>query len=755
MDYNLAAQRMTPNILAILEDRYLMKNNDGEVIETPDGMYLRVAKHVANGREELVYPFYRMMALGEFHPNSPTLVNAGANKGCLSACFVRSPEDDMNSIMDVIKDIVMIEKWGGGIGIGVSDLRSKGSHIGTVHGQALGPVNVLKMISFNATKITQGSFRRGAHMGQMIVSHPDIQEFIHCKDSLDALQNFNISVQITDEFMKAVLDDEPWFLIEPHTGVITKSLAARELWQEICESAYATGDPGIAFIDRVWESQPNPQLGNIKTSNPCGEEYLEDGNSCCLGSVNLSKFVIDGKWDFKNLEATIHAAVTFLNGVIDVNEFAFQALKDINLATRRIGLGIMGWADALIKLGIQYDSEEAIKQAKMLGSMISMYAWDASAALAEKDGPYPEWENSAFNVPGARPVRNSSVITIAPTGTISRLANCSSGIEPLISLVWESNILWKDDSGEHTTKMIDCAVGIQEAIRERELAYPQSNYPSPLELYGDNPDVLLADLGLDKALYRTSLEISAENHLLMQAAWQEHTSNAVSKTINAPIDMTVDEIKAIYLRAWELNCKGVTVYRSGSRDVEVLSPVKASTKEEETPSDWGVSEGEAPEPGNIERPDDLHGITSKWNTGHGRLLVTTNWNGKPHEVILTGGKAGGCDTAFLETIARLISLALQKGIAYEDIVYQLNGITCCPAWHKGQLVLSPSDAVAKSMKKNFAGIEEHEVVLNSISEVLEKPNTGINYQKCLKCNGQMVPVSGCPTCESCGWGKCD
>jgi ribonucleoside-diphosphate reductase alpha chain len=763
MEYNLAEQRITPNIITILEDRYLMKDSEGKLVETPDQMYLRVAKHVANGQTDLEDSYYKMMALGEFHPNSPTLVNAGANKGCLSACFVRSPEDDMNSIMDVLKDIVMIEKWGGGIGVGVSKLRSKGAHIGTVHGQALGPVNVLKMISYNASMITQGSFRRGAHMGQLIISHPDIREFIHCKDGFDSLQNFNISVQITDAFMEAVIGDLQWDLIDPHTGLITETLMAKELWQELCDSAHATGDPGIAFIDRVWETQPNPQLGDIMTSNPCGEEYLEDGNSCCLGSINLSKFVVNGQWDYARLDLAVHTAVGFLNGVIDVNEFAFQALRDVNLATRRIGLGIMGWADALISLGIPYDSQEALNEADNIGSAISTSAWDASANLAIKDGPYPEWKNSAFNIPGARPVRNSSVITIAPTGTISRLADCSSGIEPLFDLVWESNILWKDDTGENTTKMVDCAKGIREALVRKYDSDKEGGRVSLdlLETHKNEPKALLAELRefLDPEIYQTALNITPKAHLNMQAMWQKHTSNAVSKTINAPNDLTADEIREIYLQAWQLKCKGVTVYRSGTREVEVLSSTVETGKtealigqlEEKLESDWGINESNFPEPGNIERPDDLEGITSKWNTGHGRLLVTTNWNGKPHEVILTGGKAGGCDTAFLETIARLISMSLQKGISYEDIVYQLTGITCCPAWHKGQLVLSPSDGVAKSMKKNFEGRE-----INKFASMQEQPlKLAEKSPKCQKCNGRIIQRSGCAECESCGYGKCD
>jgi len=740
------------------------------------------------------------IAAGFVTHNSPTLVNANVNKGSLSACFVRSPEDNMVDIMRVVDDIVQIEKSGGGIGIGVSKIRPKGAPVNGPHYEALGPVNVLRMVSFNASIITQGSFRRGAHMGQLSVSHPDIREFIHCKDTFEDLQNFNISVQITDEFMEAVLDDKSWALIDPHTNKVTETVFARDLWQEICTSAHATGDPGIAFIDRVWETQPNPQLGDIMTSNPCGEEYLEDGNSCCLGSINLSKFVVNGKWDYFALDMVVHTAVKFLNGVIDVNTFPLQKLRDINLATRRIGLGIMGWADALIALGIEYDSEEAIKEARNIGSAISNSAWDASADLAAKDGAYPEWYKSSFNIPGGRKVRNSSVITIAPTGTISRLADCSSGIEPLFDLAWESNILWKDDTGERTTKMMDSPKVIRDAVtkldeaaqRQVDINLDSKNtgswscgtiQPSFLKKLATDKSGLevLRIYGIDPKLFRTALEISPEAHLRMQAAWQENTSNAVSKTINAPNDITVDDIWDIYVQAWKLGCKGVTVYRSGTRELEVLSTIKENegvrasdtsmpgdkklsarwTDEEELQkeSNWGLEELILRK-GATKRPHSVYGVTDDWRTGHGKLYATLNTVGnKPHEVFANIGKAGGCDNAFLETIARLISLGLQKGIDWEELANSLDGITCCPVWDDGKLILSPSDAIARSMRGHWMEIEEESFPLVKKAGDYPVKTTDIAYEdnskKCQKCNGKIVQRSGCSECESCGYGKCD
>ena len=388
------------------------------------------------------------MASLKFLPNSPTLVNAGTGRGCLSACFVVSPEDGMESIMQVAHDAAMIEKWGGGIGFGLSKLRPRSDKISTTHGQACGPIAVMKLYSSVGATLTQGAFRLGAHMGQLRDSHPDVQEFIHCKDDDDTLQNFNISVQITDGFMRAVEEDAEWPLINPRDELngegplneVVATIPARELWEEIAESAWKTGDPGVAFIDRVWETAPNPQMGRIETSNPCGEEFLEDHGNCCLGSINLDKHVIspaeghvgNGDFDWNSLEETIRTSVRFLDDVIEVNEFPLPSLREVNLATRRIGLGVMGWADALVRLNIPYDSQEALDLAGKLGAFMNRMAWDESAKLAEERGPFPEYEQSALKERGLPPVRNSSVITIAPTGTISRIAGCSSGIEPAL-----------------------------------------------------------------------------------------------------------------------------------------------------------------------------------------------------------------------------------------------------------------------------------------------------------------------------------
>ena len=357
---------LSENARVILEKRYLIKDEQGRPKENPEGLFRRVARAIAQGEEEGLRRlweerFYSLLSSLKFLPNSPTLVNAGTDRGCLSACFVVSPEDTMDSIMEVAHDAAMIEKWGGGIGFGFSKLRPRNDQISTTHGEACGPIAVMKLYSSVGATLTQGAFRLGAHMGQLRDSHPDVREFIHCKDGDDTLQNFNISVQITDEFMRAIENDDDWALVNPRNGETVSSVRARELWDEIAESAWKTGDPGVVFIDRVWETAPNPQMGRIETSNPCGEEFLEDHGNCCLGSINLDRHVGDGDFDWEGLERTVRTSVRFLDDVINVNSFPLQSLRDVNLATRRIGLGVMGFADALVRLGVPYDSDRALE----------------------------------------------------------------------------------------------------------------------------------------------------------------------------------------------------------------------------------------------------------------------------------------------------------------------------------------------------------------------------------------------------------
>ncbi|MEK6860897.1 MAG: adenosylcobalamin-dependent ribonucleoside-diphosphate reductase [Nanoarchaeota archaeon] len=730
--------QLDDNARTILEKRYLKKDKDGNVIETPEEMFWRVAEHVsaAEKTEDRSYwtnIFYQLLSTTKFLPNSPTLINAGVKKGSLSACFTISPEDTMESIMQVAYDAALVEKWGGGIGFGFSQLRPRGDSISTTHGQALGVIATMKMYSTIGASITQGAFRLGAHMGQLVVSHPEILDFIHCKDNGE-LDNFNISVQITDDFMKSLEKGDDWGLINPHNGEVVTYVKAKHLWDELCNSAWKTGDPGVVFIDRVWETQPNPQLGKIQTSNPCGEENLENYGNCCLASIDLSKHLesdsIDNKF-LDNLAVTIRVVVRFLDDVIEINEFPLSKLREMNLSTRRIGLGVMGWADLLVLLNIEYDSKEAFQLAETLGKFIKDVAWEESANLAKERGSFPEYENSALKINGMHPVRHSSVFTIAPTGSISRIAGCSSGIEPFFSLAWWSNILWT--KGNETTKLLDAPKSIRLSLIK---SIGEAKTIDVLTEIANNPEKseeILDSVGIDPKIFSTALRISPKSHVKMQAAWQKNVTNSISKTINFPKNSTVSNVSDVYKLAWKLGCKGITVYRAGSREKEVLVSENSSknTKEKTNKKE------------RLNRPEAISGVTTKVNTGHGSLFATLNTNGHPFEVFSTLGKAGKCDSAYLEAISRLISLGLQTGISVEDITTQLNGITCCPTWHEGQKIHSVPDGIAYAMKEHFlAGREENNDILSGIKK------------NCPECSSQLLHQSGCLICQDCGWSKC-
>lgn len=768
--------QLSENARVILEKRYLRRDEKGQLLESPADLFHRVARAIAQGEPEHLRPyweerFYRLLASLDFLPNSPTLVNAGTGRGCLSACFVVSPEDTMDSIMDVAHDAAMIEKWGGGIGFGFSRLRPKNDKISTTHGLACGPIAVMKLYSAVGATLTQGAFRLGAHMGQLRVTHPDVRDFIHCKDNDDTLQNFNISVQITDDFMRAVEQDGKWDLINPRDNSVAATVSARELWNEICESAWKTGDPGVVFMDRVWETAPNPQLGRIETSNPCGEEFLEDYGNCCLGSINLDRHVAGGDIDWAKLEDTVRSAVRFLDDVIEVNQFPLPRLREVNLATRRIGLGVMGWADALVRLAVPYDSERALELTEKVGSFIKDVAWDESHKLAEERGPFPEYWRSALKQRGMPPVRNSSVITIAPTGTISRIAGCSSGIEPHFAIAWWSNVLWKDHSG-NSSRLLDAPASVWETLRT--VLGTDEKVREVLAQVADNPadaERILGEYGVDAANYRTAMAISPEAHVRMQAAWQKNVTNSVSKTINLPNSATVQDIHDAFWLAWKLGCKAVTVYRDGSKSMQVLETGKDS-KASKPATDSAQAERHEHLLVPRQRPSSIKGVTDRVRTGHGNMYVTVNFDeeGHPFEVFTTLGKAGGCDSANLEAISRLISLALRSGIDPVQIVEQLKGITCCPVWDSGTLVRSTPDAVAHVLGRHM-----HEEVPQLVAgqgtareraaqlalfpsnqkEALSNGHTIPTGARCIKCSGYLVHQEGCLRCLDCGYTKCE
>ena len=764
---------LSENARFIIEKRYLMRDDDGEPKEDVEGLFHRVANAISQGepearRKEFEDKFYEKMSSLKFLPNSPTIVNAGTGRGCLSACFVVSPDDNIQSIMEVANDAAMIEKWGGGIGFGLSSLRPKKDKISTTHGQACGPIAVMKLYSSVGATLTQGAFRLGAHMGQLIVSHPDIEEFIHCKDGDDTLQNFNISVQITDEFMKAVDNDDEFALVTPRdTGdgpvnEVVATINAKDLWNDIAESAWKTGDPGVVFVDRVWETAPNPQMGKIKTSNPCGEEFLENYGNCCLGSINLDLHINDGDFDWDLLEDTTRTAVRFLNDVIEVNSFPLPKLREVNLDTRRIGLGVMGWADALVRMKLSYDSEEALELADKLGSFLNATAWDESARIAEERGPFSQYEDSALKEWGMPPVRNSSVITIAPTGTISRIAGCSSGIEPHFAMAWWSNVLWTDHEGS-SSRLLDAPASVTQSLES--VLGSEEEVKRILEQIiedPDNSDKIMGDHGLDAAIYRTAMKVSAEAHVKMQAVWQKHVTNSVSKTINLPNSATVQDVKDAYRLAWETGCKAVTVYRDGSKSMQVLET--GATKEEDV-----SEEGHLKVP--RQRPVSVTGVTDRVRTGHGTMFVNITFDeeGHPFEVFATLGKSGSSDSAYLEAIARLSSMSLRAGIDPEQIIDQLKGITDVPAWDGGTLVRSAPDAVALAMSRHLtkedsrnnitsmAGNSAQLGLFPSSTTSLDTPDTPDvpSGAKCPDCSGYLLHQEGCLSCLDCGYSKCE
>ena len=767
---------LSENARFIIEKRYLMRDDNGEPKEDVEGLFHRVANAISQGepeakRKEFEDKFYEKMSSLKFLPNSPTIVNAGTGRGCLSACFVVSPDDNIQSIMEVANDAAMIEKWGGGIGFGLSSLRPKKDKISTTHGQACGPIAVMKLYSSVGATLTQGAFRLGAHMGQLIVSHPDIEEFIHCKDGDDTLQNFNISVQITDEFMKAVDNDDEFALVTPRdTGdgpvnEVVATINAKDLWNDIAESAWKTGDPGVVFVDRVWETAPNPQMGKIKTSNPCGEEFLENYGNCCLGSINLDLHINDGDFDWDLLEDTTRTAVRFLNDVIEVNSFPLPKLREVNLDTRRIGLGVMGWADALVRMKLSYDSEEALELADKLGSFLNSTAWDESARIAEERGPFSQYEDSALKEWGMPPVRNSSVITIAPTGTISRIAGCSSGIEPHFAMAWWSNVLWTDHEGS-SSRLLDAPASVTQSLES--VLGSEEEVKRILEQIiedPDNSDKIMGDHGLDAAIYRTAMKVSAEAHVKMQAVWQKHVTNSVSKTINLPNSATVQDVKDAYRLAWETGCKAVTVYRDGSKSMQVLET--GVTKEDDFS---GEDHLKVPR----QRPVSVTGVTDRVRTGHGTMFVNITFDeeGHPFEVFATLGKSGSSDSAYLEAIARLSSMSLRAGIDPEQIIDQLKGITDVPAWDGGTLVRSAPDAVALALSRHLTkedsrnnitsmagnsaqlGLFPSSTTSLDTSDIPDAPDAP-SGAKCPDCSGYLLHQEGCLSCLDCGYSKCE
>jgi ribonucleoside-diphosphate reductase alpha chain len=762
---------LSPNARTILEKRYLKKEN-GKVIEKPEDMFSRVAcavtnaerlfnPHISDDDLSLIYQkFYSMMGGWDFLPNSPTLMNAGRELGQLSACFVLPVNDSMEEIFTAVKDAALIHKSGGGTGFSFSRIRPKNSPVKSTGGVASGPVSFMKVFNAATEAIKQGGTRRGANMGILRVDHPDILEFISCKaDNMD-ITNFNISVGITKEFMTALENDEHYQLT--FDGSVYGKLKAKEVFNLIVERAWANGEPGIIFLDRLNESNPTPSLGEIEATNPCGEQPLLGYEACNLGSINLANIVDERKtiqWD--KLSDLVKWSVRFLDNVIEINVFPIEKIKEMVFGNRKIGLGVMGWADALFKLEIPYNSEEAIELARRMMQHIQQTAHEASTDLAKERGSFPNIGSSVYE---GTLMRNATCTTIAPTGTISMIAGASSGIEPAFSLAYTKNVL-------------DGAALIEVNPVFENYVYNNFSPETAKRLFNqvaEKGSVLgIDELSKDvQKIFVSALEIAPEWHIKMQGAFQEFCDNAVSKTVNFPYHATIADVDKVYRMAFALGCKGVTVYRSGSRETEVL--VAGFTKESKN-GNYGPEANRAkilPRP----RPKRTLGVTEQVKTGCGKMYITVNADREGLiETFITTGSSGGC-SGFTEGVSRLISLALRANLAPEAIIDQLTSVSCPnflrrKVTDKSIVGKSCPDIIGIILTENLKLLADkernlaYESLVATFNELSATTATfcghgpNISEQELLKrglcpeCKSNLRFSEGCLTC-TCGFSKC-
>ena len=822
---DLPAARFTDNARLVLARRYLKKDEAGNPTEEPETMFWRVARVIAEedrthgaspaAVEELARQFYELMTTGQFEPNSPTLMNAGRPLGQLSACFVLPVDDALSNgrsgIYDTLKSMALVHQSGGGTGFSFSRIRPTGDNVRSTMGVASGPVSFMKLYDASTEVVKQGGTRRGANMGILRVDHPDIREFISCKDDTSQVTNFNISVAITDAFMAAVREDREYELVNPRTGEIAGSENAREIFDMIVHGAWKTGEPGVFFVDRANEYNPVPRLGEYEATNPCGEQPLLAYDVCNLGSINVGVFIRKDsdrftepadKVDWDALARVVHLSTHFLDNVIDANRYPLDAITDLAQNIRRIGLGIMGWADLLVRVGVPYNSEEGVELGRRLMEFVNEESRRASERLAEARGVFPAWEESIWGpdatcarradgsrVRPERRLRNCNLTTVAPTGTISIFAGCSGGIEPLFAVAFMRNQAgaMMPDVNEDFVRLAQAQGWYSEELMERIATEGHIHF-----------DEVPAEV---QRIFVTSHDIAPSWHVRMQAAYQEHTDSAISKTTNFSFHATEREVREIYELAFDLGCKGVTVYRDGSRPMQVLSTGKTGKEEK----------GEVPETAELEsrladareevhqlrveleklhrqreeqdqdaragrhkrqRPAVLRGRTVKMNSPLGDLYVTINEDesGRAFEVFCTLGKAGGAAMADTEAIGRLASLALRSGVPITAVRDQLRGISCDRAVGVGpNKVLSAPDAVAQAIEHYLAereGVQEELPILAGVPSVtggtgaaqLSLSSTHMDQSflgSCPDCGtGQLAYEEGCVKCHVCGYSEC-
>lgn len=751
----------------VLERRYLKKDSDGRASETPEGLFTRVADHVAKGEEpykkgpgqqKAAKQFYEIMASMDFLPNSPTLMNAGMPLGQLSACFVLPVGDSMEEIFESIKNTALIHKSGGGTGFSFSKLRPGGDLVKKTQGVSSGPISFMSAFDAATETVKQGGKRRGANMGMLRVDHPDVMEFITAKEDNDKLNNFNISIAVTEDFMRAVEKGENYNLINPRDGEKWGELNATEVFDKIVYQAWKNGEPGIVFIDRINKTNPTPAVGEIESTNPCGEQPLLPYESCNLGSINLANFVSDSQIDYDRLEKVIRTAVRFLDDVIEVNKYPIPEIDEMTRANRKIGLGVMGFADMLVQLGIRYNSDQGVEIAEKIMKFIQEKGHKASQDLAEERGNFPNWADSVYGKKN-QPMRNATVTTIAPTGTISMIADTSSGVEPLFAISFIKNVMDKNELV--ITTPVFLAIAKEKGFYSDELMKKiarQGDLKGIEEVPDDVRDVFVV-----------AHDVSPKWHIKIQAAFQKYTDNAVSKTVNFPNSATVEEVAEVYKLAYKTGCKGVTIYRDGSRDEQVLNIGSVNKKGEEK------KQVESQKIEMRQRPKVTVGRTIQMMTGCGKLYVTINEdeNGHPFELFSTMGKAGGCAASQAEAISRMVSVQLRSGIESKVIIKHLKNITCHRPYGFGKdRVTSCSDAIAKAIEQymdlrldiNSPIMPEAEVAtlpLNVSQPSKDEEQENVHGGKeshiggvCPECGGPIEYEGGCLVCRSCAYSEC-
>jgi len=829
--------QLSANALTVLERRYLVKNDAGEAAEAPEELFWRVARTIAapdrsygaseGAVEALAEAFFRVMGERKWMPNSPTLMNAGRPLGQLSACFVLPVDDALSNgasgIYDTLRAMALVHQSGGGTGFGFSRLRPKNDVVRSTMGVASGPVSFMRLYDASTDVVKQGGTRRGANMGILRVDHPDVLDFVGCKDDTSQITNFNISVAVTDEFMRAVAAGTTYELRHPRSGLATGRLDAREVFTRIVAGAWKTGEPGVFFIDRANAFNPVPQLGAYEATNPCGEQPLLAYDVCNLGSINLGLFVQDGEVQWNDLRQTVHLCTHFLDNVIDANRYPLPEIDDLAKRIRRVGLGVMGWADMLVRLGVPYNSEAAVELGRQVMRFVDEESKVESVRLAEQRGAFPEWERSIWGpdatcardaagnrIRPMRRLRNCNLTTVAPTGTISIIAGCASGIEPLFAVAFLRNQ----------------AGALMPDVNEDFVAYARAG-----GWYSDDLMKRIAEEGhihfpevpeLMQRVFVTAHDVTPEWHIRMQAAFQEFTDSAISKTCNFPEAATQDDVRKIYELAYSLGCKGVTVYRDNSRPMQVLStgktakevagseapaathgnpplsppvnpnPVPVAERElAETRGQLAELEAELDrvrrqlhesEAENAQRrlkrsrPDLLRGMTRRIETplGTAYVTITEDERGQPFEVFISLGKAGAPLMADVEAIGRLISLSLRSGIPMAEIHRQLRGISSDRVIGLGpNKVMSVPDAIGiaieKWMQEKHDGVQQ-DLLMSSpapaaVRPVAAGPESGAQglhgethvpnlLGACPDCGSQLEFAEGCVKCHVCGYSEC-